>query len=108
MFIISLFQSIEELDAWDGQSPPTARTYKGKPIVSVENVVGKTLPNFGHFAQQKGKIVAGNKADSDILDDNTVQTNRPAYKPKIPPAKVAEVIGRALDSIGTYNDLDNK
>merc|ERR1719346_326049 len=25
-------QSIEELKAWNGQSPPTARTYKGKPV----------------------------------------------------------------------------
>ena len=33
---------------------------------------------------------------------------RPAYHPKIPIPKVEEVIGRALDSIGTYNDLDNR
>ena len=33
---------------------------------------------------------------------------RPAYHPKIAIPTVEEVIGRALDSIGTYNDLDNR
>ena len=33
---------------------------------------------------------------------------RPAYRPKIPIPKVEEVIGRALDAIGTYSDLDNR
>ena len=103
-----LFQTIEELDSWDGQSPPTARTYKGKPVVSVKDVVGKTLPNFGHFAKQKKELVAAVKAKMDLIEDNPNITNRPAYLPKITPPKVAEVIGRALDSIGTYNQLDNK
>jgi len=101
-------QTIEELDSWDGQSPPTARTYKGKPVVSVKDVVGKTLPNFGHFAKQKKELVAAVKAKMDLIEDNPNITNRPAYLPKITPPKVAEVIGRALDSIGTYNQLDNK
>ena len=103
-----LFQTIEELDSWDGQSPPTARTYKGKPVVSVKDVVGKTLPNFGHFAKQKKELVAAVKAKMDLIEDNPNITNRPAYLPKVTPPKVAEVIGRALDSIGTYNQLDNK
>ena len=103
-----IFQTIEELDSWDGQSPPTARTYKGKPVVSVKDVVGKTLPNFGHFAKQKKELVAAVKAKMDLIEDNPNITNRPAYLPKITPPKVAEVIGRALDSIGTYNQLDNK
>ena len=96
------------MDSWDGQSPPTARTYKGKPVVSVKDVVGKTLPNFGHFAKQKKELVAAVKAKMDLIEDNPNITNRPAYLPKITPPKVAEVIGRALDSIGTYNQLDNK
>ena len=102
-------QSIEELKAWNGQSPPTARTYKGKPVVSVEDFVGKPLPNFGEFSKQKKELVATKKADEDILGDNQIQVqNRPAYAPKIPIPTVEEVIGRALDSIGTYNDLDNR
>ena len=77
--------------------------------MSVKDVVGKNLPNFGHYAKQKKEIVAAIKAKMEMVEDNELSiTNRPAYKPKISPPKVAEVIGRALDSIGTYNDLDNK
>ena len=54
-------------------------------------------------------MIASKKAKHDILGDNQLQVkNRPAYRPNIPIPKVEEVIGRALDSIGTYNDLDNK
>jgi len=102
-------QTLDELESWDGQSPPTARTYKGKPVISVKDIVGKTLPNFGHFAKEKRELVAAMKSKLDILEDEPAcSTNRPAYKPKTIPPKVADVIGRALDSIGTYNDLDNK
>ena len=105
----SFLQTLDELESWDGQSPPTARTYKGKPVISVKDIVGKTLPNFGHFAREKRELVAAMKAKLDILEDEPAcSTNRPAYKPKTIPPKVADVIGRALDSIGTYNDLDNK
>ncbi len=46
-------QSIRELDSWDGQSPPTPRTYKGKPVPKIQELIGsgRTLPNFGHFAK---------------------------------------------------------
>ena len=100
---------IEELKEWDGQSPPTARTYKGKTVSSaIENAIGKNLPNFGPYAREKKEILAGQKASMDLLKENSVTANRPAHEPKKMPPKVAEVIGRALDAIGTYNDLDNK
>lgn len=103
-------QSIQELDAWDGQSPPTARTYKGKSVVSLSDVVGKTLPNFGPFAKEKRELVAKSKSQQlDLLGDNSLRDqNRPAHKPKSLPATVEQVIGRALSAIGTYNELDNK
>ena len=99
---------IEELENWDGQSPPTARTYKGKGVSSVQDVIGKTLPNFGPYARQKKELIAERKVSIDLLEENTVKVNRPAFEPKKMTPKVAEVIGRALDAIGTYNDLDNK
>lgn len=34
-------KSIEELRDWDGQSPPTLRHQKGKPVPRVEELVGK-------------------------------------------------------------------
>ncbi len=75
----------------------------------MEDVVGKPLPNFGHFAKQKRELIAAHKAKLDILQDNSLNVaNRPAYKPKTATPTVEAVIGRALDSIGTYNELDNK
>ena len=50
-----------------------------------------------------------NSGMNDLLGSNKVMTeNRPANIPdkKIP--AVADVIGRALDHIGTYSDLDNR
>ncbi|CAB1340833.1 unnamed protein product, partial [Coregonus sp. 'balchen'] len=34
-------KSIEELQDWDGQSPPTLRHQKGKPVPRLEELVGK-------------------------------------------------------------------
>lgn len=34
-------KSIEELTDWDGQSPPTLRHQKGKPVPRVVDLVGK-------------------------------------------------------------------
>merc|ERR1712241_806007 len=62
-------QTLDELESWDGQSPPTARTYKGKPVISAKDIVGKTLPNFGHFAKEKKEIVAAMKSKMDLLDE---------------------------------------
>lgn len=103
-------QAIEELKDWDGQSPPTARTFKGKPVVNLQDVIGsgKPLPNFGQFAKQKKEKIAELKQSSDLLGDNALAQNRPALKPSKRIPTVQEVIGRALDKIGTYSDLDNR
>lgn len=34
-------KSIEELQDWDGQSPPTARHQKGKPVPTLEELKGR-------------------------------------------------------------------
>lgn len=39
-------KSIEELTGWDGQSPPTLRHQKGKPVTRVEELVGKVSPTI--------------------------------------------------------------
>ena len=33
--------SVEELSNWDGQSPPTVRHQLGKPVVKMQDVIGK-------------------------------------------------------------------
>jgi len=69
---------------------------------------GKPLPNFGPFAKEKKEKLAEVKQKIDILGDNKLPANRPALKPSKPIPSVQEVIGRALDKIGTYSDLDNR
>merc|ERR1719187_1332467 len=53
-------QNLEGLEDWDGQSPPTARTHKGKPVLDLQSLIGsdKSLPNFGPYAKQKRAIRA--------------------------------------------------
>lgn len=46
-------KSIEELHDWDGQSPPTIRHQKGKPVPCVEELVGKvSISMASHFKKQ--------------------------------------------------------
>jgi len=100
-------QNLEGTEEWDGQSPPTARTQKGKPALSVRDVIGKDLPSFGPYAKERAEVIAEQKMTADLLD-RPLEVNRPASKLKSLPPKVAEVIGKALDKIGQYSDLDNR
>jgi len=102
-------QTLEGVDDWDGQSPPTARTYKGKPVVDLQSQIGRNLPNFGPYAKEKAAVMAERKNNEDLLGgDKLPSTNRPANKQRLMTPTVEKVIGAALDRIGTYNDLDNK
>jgi len=102
-------QTLEGVDDWDGQSPPTARTYKGKPVIDLQSALGKNLPNFGPFAKERANAVANIKKTEDLLDDKFKPLpNRPPNKQRMMTPAVEAVIGKALDRIGTFNDLDNK
>jgi dihydropyrimidine dehydrogenase (NADP+) len=102
-------QTFEGVDDWDGQSPPTARTYKGKPVVDLQSQIGRDLPNFGPYAKEKAEVMAGKKLNEDLLGEEKLpSSNRPANKQRLMTPTVEKVIGAALDRIGTYNDLDNK
>ncbi|KAA8587551.1 hypothetical protein FQN60_016413 [Etheostoma spectabile] len=97
-----------ELKDWDGQSPPTERHQKGKPVPRLEDIVGKSLPSFGPYLQQRTDAIAeykkklrNNQADAikaDIRQVNTPQKAVPAVK---------DVIARALRHIGAYQELNN-
>lgn len=102
-------QTLEGVDGWDGQSPPTLRTYKGKPVVDLKSEIGASLPNFGPFAKEKAAMIAKMTKEEDLLSDKFMPiSNRPANKQRLMTPQVEEVIGKALDRIGTYSDLDNK
>ncbi|XP_043116753.1 dihydropyrimidine dehydrogenase [NADP(+)] [Puntigrus tetrazona] len=97
-------KSIEELHDWDGQSPPTIRHQKGKPVPRVEELVGKSLPSFGPYLKTKNEALARyKKILEDISDSRGTQKNIP----KQPIPNVKDVIARALMHIGAYQELDN-
>lgn len=101
-------QTVEGLEEWDGQSPPTARTQKGKPVIDLQSQIGRAaLPNFGPYAKEKAALLAAEKKNTNILD-TPLPANRPSNKQTAMTPKVAEVIGKALDKIGGYKDLDSR
>ncbi|XP_067109808.1 dihydropyrimidine dehydrogenase [NADP(+)] [Osmerus mordax] len=103
-------KSLEELQGWDGQSPPTLRHQKGKPVPRVEELVGKSLPSFGPYLQERTDALAEYKKRLRDANDNIVtETNAARVNiPKKPVPSVKDVIARALKHIGAYQELDNK
>ncbi|XP_072547549.1 LOW QUALITY PROTEIN: dihydropyrimidine dehydrogenase [NADP(+)] [Salminus brasiliensis] len=103
-------KSIEELSDWDGQSPPTLRHQKGKPVPSIQELVGKSLPSFGPYLMEKNSAVAQYKKSLRNANAAIVANNDDAqvYAPKKPVPSVNDVIAKALKHIGAYQELDNK
>jgi dihydropyrimidine dehydrogenase (NADP+) len=95
---------VKSLAEWDGQSPPVRKHQKGKPVL----VQDARLPHFGKFREKRSEMERELTTHADILDVSSVEfARRPDFKPeKVPTVK--EVIGSALDKIGSYNDLDNR
>ncbi|XP_057298871.1 dihydropyrimidine dehydrogenase [NADP(+)]-like [Hydractinia symbiolongicarpus] len=101
--------SCDEFSGWNGQSEPTARHQKGKPVPKINDIVGKGLPHFGEFKRKRKELIAENKKNSDLLANELMpQEVRPGVVPKKEIPKVQDVIGRALKHIGTYGDLTHK
>ncbi|KAK5607084.1 hypothetical protein CRENBAI_008068 [Crenichthys baileyi] len=98
-----------ELKDWDGQSPPTEKHQKGKPVVKLGDLVGKSLPSFGPYLQQKNEAIAKYKRQlreagkTDVPETNVNRVNQP----KKPVPAVKDVIARALRYIGAYGELSN-
>lgn len=101
-----------ELDNWDGQSPPTEKHQKGKPVPRLEDLVGKSLPSFGPYLKQKTEVIAEYKkklrnAGVDCTVDESESNINRVKTPKKPVPAVKDVIARALRYIGAYQELNN-
>eukprot|EP00117_Sycon_ciliatum_P019725 scpid33381/ scgid17788/ Dihydropyrimidine dehydrogenase [NADP(+)]; Dihydrothymine dehydrogenase; Dihydrouracil dehydrogenase len=101
-------QSINELNGWEGQSKPTTRHQLGKPVPMISDIVGKSLPNFGPFAEKRREVVAEKKAQTTPLQQAQAEIHRPAYAPSQPVQSIKELIGKSLDRIGAYGQLNNQ
>ncbi|XP_018609602.2 dihydropyrimidine dehydrogenase [NADP(+)] [Scleropages formosus] len=103
-------KSIEELRDWNGQSPPTPRHQKGKPVPMVSEILAKNLPNFGPYLMEKNEILADYKQKQKAIKGNiTTESKGPRiYTPAKPIPAVQDVIAAALKYIGTYGELSNQ
>ncbi|KAL5022059.1 hypothetical protein ScPMuIL_001214 [Solemya velum] len=100
--------SVDQLQDWDGQSPPTFSHQKGKPIPSLSGVLGQKLPFFGPYLKKREESLAAQCSTSNVFSGETgLESNRPAYKATKPIPAIAEMIGKALSMIGDYGDMDN-
>ena len=50
-------ESCKEFDDWDGQSAPTERHQRGKPVPKVKELVGKVKPNLPAGTQRSFNVV---------------------------------------------------
>lgn len=101
-------QAIDELAEWDGQCPPTAKHQRGKVITpKLKAVIGKALPEFGPYLNEKERRIAAYKKTLAPLEESQAEVHRPAHQPSKPVPAVKDVIGQALPCIGAYGNLDN-
>ncbi|XP_056353155.1 dihydropyrimidine dehydrogenase [NADP(+)] isoform X1 [Oenanthe melanoleuca] len=100
-------KSIEELEDWDGQSPATMCHQKGKPVPRIPELMGKNLPSFGPYLEQRRKIIAENKIRLKAQSMAAELAEKKHFIPKKPIPAIKDVIGKALQYIGTYGDLCN-
>lgn len=126
-------KNLKQLKNWDGQSPPTFKHQKGKPVV-LQHALGKVncmqifvkinnlitnvilinkyfmfqnIPYFGEYQKLREAKIAEIKAISNPLD-NLVETTRSSPETITAIPSIKDVIGKALNYIGTYKDLNNK
>ncbi|XP_005863197.1 PREDICTED: dihydropyrimidine dehydrogenase [NADP(+)] [Myotis brandtii] len=98
-------RAIEELQDWDGQSPATPRHQKGKPVPRIAELVGKKLPSFGPYLEQRKKIIAESKLKPKGEDEACQPLQRQRFAPTKPVPAIKDVIGRTLQYLGTFGDL---
>ncbi|XP_065566946.1 dihydropyrimidine dehydrogenase [NADP(+)]-like isoform X2 [Artemia franciscana] len=96
-----------DLPEWDGQSPPTPRHQKGKPVPKIFDVIDKHLPSFGPYQHERERQIAEAKTKEDILEA-IIEKARPGHTTKGPIPAIKDLIAQAIDKIGPYKDLNNK
>lgn len=109
---------------WDGQSPPTFKHQKGKPI-SLQHALGKVfdaeryaslrdsnnrftlqnIPYFGEYQKLREQKIAEINANLDPLD-KPIEVTKPALKPLAPVPMIKNIIGKGVKHIVTFKDLD--
>lgn len=99
-------KSLKQTKDWDGQSPPTFKHQKGKPV-SLQHALGNNIPYFGEYQKLREKKIAELKEKTNPLDTKFIST-RPAPEPVATVPAIKDVIGKSLSYIGAYKELNNK
>ncbi|CAH0397772.1 unnamed protein product [Chilo suppressalis] len=95
------------LDGWSGQSPPTFKHQKGKPVQTLYDSNGKVLAHFGPYVKKREEILHEKRLKSDILGNNKVDSPFEANDIVDQVPRIKDVVGAALPRIGAYKNLDN-
>eukprot|EP00698_Gefionella_okellyi_P015562 TRINITY_DN4394_c0_g2_i1.p1 TRINITY_DN4394_c0_g2~~TRINITY_DN4394_c0_g2_i1.p1 ORF type:complete len:1025 (+),score=213.34 TRINITY_DN4394_c0_g2_i1:328-3402(+) len=93
----------DQFVGWSGQFPP------GRTVPKlVQQVVGRGLPKFGPYQEQRWKLLESDCAES--LKQPAPAQELPAATPVVEqsPTTIKEVIGRALPRIGNWSEFDVK
>nr|XP_009478591.1 PREDICTED: dihydropyrimidine dehydrogenase [NADP(+)]-like [Pelecanus crispus] len=80
---------------------------KGKAVPRIADLMGKKLPSFGPYLEQRKKIIAENKVKLKEQSMAAVLPEKKHFIPKKPIPAIKDVIGKALQYIGTYGELCN-
>lgn len=91
---------------WMGQSPPTPKHQLGKSVLQLSDVVGKSLPNFGPYKEEKEKWIADHKISLGL--PQTQLQPRLTENPEGGIPSLEDLVGLALPMVGTYGELDNR
>ncbi|XP_026487156.2 dihydropyrimidine dehydrogenase [NADP(+)] [Vanessa tameamea] len=106
-----LYLRSQGLTGWTGQSPPTPKHQKGKPVQTLYDDNGKVLAHFGPYNRKREELLHNIRLSSDILSENKIDC--PLAKKDIivngnvNVPRIQDVVGEALPRIGTYKHLDN-
>ncbi|CAH2106153.1 unnamed protein product [Euphydryas editha] len=105
-----LYLRSQGLSGWTGQSPPTPKHQKGKPVQTLYDENGKVLAHFGPYNKKREEQLHNIRLKSDLLGDNKVDYL--LHKNEIDNGhdsvpRIQDVLGEALPRIGTYKNLDN-
>lgn len=97
------------LNGWTGQSPPTFKHQKGKPVQTLYDEHGKVLAHFGPYYKKREEILHEIRLKSDILEDNTIPSyvRNGSTNGYLDVPRIQDVLGSALSRVGTYKHLDN-
>lgn len=91
---------------WEFQSSPTQKHQLGKPIKAIEGT--EHLPNFGP-ARDKRSIAWSAKCVVSAGEVSLTPTQMSLErKPANHVPTIADIIGRSLDKVGTYGQLNNQ